>query len=146
MAHLIYDLSIYQLCQSIANKKSRTYGTSDRPVRSVRESDLSESQICQRVRSVRPCGRPWESEVRGRKWEAVGGQSDSHCWPALRVHPWASRTSTWSARGSDSQGRPAVGGRSDSHGLPLSASHFGLSDRSHDFVCGRPIGLSCTPI
>ena len=41
--------------------------------------------ICQRVRSVRPCGRPWESEVRGRSerlWE-----SD---WPPTAGRPWES--------------------------------------------------------
>ena len=35
------------------NKKSRIYGTSDQSV-SYDLSDLSESPICQRVRSVRP--------------------------------------------------------------------------------------------
>ena len=85
-------------------------------VRSVRESDLW---------SVRPCGRPWESEVRGR----VGGRSASHAHRASRTS--AGRSNAFS-RGSDCIARcawesdrpPTRPLTSDSHGLPQGLSNL----------------------
>ena len=107
---------------------------------SVRESDLSESQICQRVRSAShgltrphrfesPIGLP---QLAGRESPILG--------PIRLLRPVEVEVRL--ARGSDSHGRPAMGGRSDSQiceavgvrARPLTRKSCDLSE--------SPIGLT----
>ena len=120
-------------------------------------SDLSHSQICQRVRSV-ICEAVWEavrvqsvrpiceSEVRGR----VGGRSASHAHRVMlsdpRLNALLRPVEVRLARCAWESDRPPTW-------PPTSASQIGLSDRSHDFVVrgrARPptashLGLSDRP-
>ena len=104
-------------------------------------SDLSHSQICQRVRSViceavwEAVWSVWESEVRGR----VGGWSASHAQRAMQSDPRLNAL----LRPRIGLHRPlSVRGRSASH----TASHFGLSDRSHDTHTASQIWESDRPL
>ena len=101
-------------------------------------SDLSHSQICQRVRSV-ICEAVWEAvRVRLSESPKCRGRSERPCGRPIGLSRTAGDAVRSSAKcialaGRDATGPVCVRGRSASH----MASHFGLSDRSHDFV--RPI-------
>ena len=119
---------------SISNKKSRIYGTSD----SFAKINLI-CQICQRVRSVResdlwsvrPCGRPWESDLWGRSvrpWESdLWVRSASHAHRAMQSDP-RGRLTDFTAKRIASPG--------------VRERPIGLTDRTLKSV--RPIGLSRT--
>ena len=105
-------------------------------------------QICHIVRSVRESDlwsvRPWESEVRGRierpygrPWESDRPLTHSgRC--SLILGPVAPLPAEAMHLAEDRTASPAVRERPIGLSRPLnSASHFGLSHRSHDFV--RPI-------